>query len=238
MNNDGTPRSSTQTAELIASCQGLVRSIAWKIHRRLPPHVDLEDLVGYGQVGLAESARDYDPAQGTQFTTFAYYRVRVAILDGLSRLNWFNQADYNRGRYEWLAEEVLQPEHQTGRGDRPASQAGKLDEDVRWFKRATGALAVVYLMSHGGGQSGAGTDLESSQRSPVESAISAELSERLREAVEELPGDARTLIQAAYFEGLSLKDAGERIGISKAWASRLHARTLQQLARALSTEVD
>jgi RNA polymerase sigma factor for flagellar operon FliA len=48
-----------------------------------------------------------------------------------------------------------------------------------------------------------------------------------------LPAEARTLIQATYFEGLTLQDAAKRIGISKAWASRLHVKTLQQLANAL-----
>ena len=74
--------------------------------------------------------------------------------------------------------------------------------------------------------------------SPVENAISSELAAKLGTLIEALPSDARQLIQGTYFEGLSLKEAGERIGISKAWASRLHARTLQQLARSLSAESD
>jgi RNA polymerase sigma factor for flagellar operon FliA len=55
----------------------------------------------------------------------------------------------------------------------------------------------------------------------------------LRELIDALPSDSGSLIRGAYFEGLTLKQAGERIGVSKAWASRLHAKTLQRLARAL-----
>ncbi len=226
-------KKNAETAQLIAGCQGLVRSIAWKVHRRLPPYVELDDLIGYGQVGLAEAARDYDPEHGTQFTTFAYYRIRGAILDGLSRLAWFSAADYNQGRYEHLAHEALHSDTDEGGG----TEGAKLGDDIRWFKRATGALAVVHLMCHSNWEAG-GREIASAQRTPVESAISSELSAKLRALVERLPKDARELVHGTYFEGLTLKEAGERIGISKAWASRLHARTLQQLARSLSAEND
>lgn len=63
--------------ELMEQGQSLVHALATKIHRNVPVRVELDDLVAYGEIGLAEAARDYDPSFGTQFTTFAYYRVRV-----------------------------------------------------------------------------------------------------------------------------------------------------------------
>jgi RNA polymerase sigma factor for flagellar operon FliA len=68
---------------------------------------------------------------------------------------------------------------------------------------------------------------------PLEGLLDDELKRTLRTLLEELPADARQLLHATYFEGKTLKEAGEQIGISKAWASRLHARTLDQLARGL-----
>jgi RNA polymerase sigma factor for flagellar operon FliA len=64
--------------------------------------------------------------------------------------------------------------------------------------------------------------------------LKQEINEKLHQLVDALPADAAALIRGAYFEGLSLKEAGERIGVSKAWASRLHAKTLGQLARSLA----
>src|SRR5437867_7017327 len=76
---------------LIEGCQGLVRSLAWKIHRKLPPHVELDDLIAFGQLGLVQAARDYDPSKGSKFITYAYYRIRGSIFDGLSKMAWFNR---------------------------------------------------------------------------------------------------------------------------------------------------
>jgi RNA polymerase sigma factor for flagellar operon FliA len=217
------------TQELITSCQGLVRSLAWKIHRKLPKHVDLDDLVSYGQVGLAEAARDYQEGRG-HFTTYAYHRVRGAILDGLSKTRWFNQADYHRGKYEEMAQEVLHPDEDSQRDG-----SGNLEEDVRWLKNVGGALATVYMFCHSNDEQtdGAGAVEDDSAVSPPAVLLKREMHERLHQLVNALPADAAALIRGAYFEGLSLKEAGERIGVSKAWASRLHAKTLSQLARSL-----
>ena len=92
---------------LIEECQGLVRSLASRIHRKMPPHVVLDDLVEYGQVGLAEAARDFDPARGVQFSTFAYYRIRGAIYDGLTKMSWFSRIEYSRRRSQRMAGQVL-----------------------------------------------------------------------------------------------------------------------------------
>ena len=58
--------------QLMEDHQGLVRSLAWAMRRSLPKNVDLEDLISYGQVGLAEAARDFDASLGSHFSTFAY----------------------------------------------------------------------------------------------------------------------------------------------------------------------
>lgn len=215
--------------QLIVSCQGLVRSIAWKIRCKLPSHVELDDLVSYGQVGLAEAARDFDPNRGNQFTTFAYYRVRGAILDGLSKMGWFNQTDYHQGRYEQMANDVL------GLEEPSTGQNRAVEEDARWLKGVTSALAVVYLFSRRAGEEGPGIqDVEDkSAESPESAAAESELNRKLHELIDALPPDAASIIRAAYFDGLTLKEAGENLGVSKAWASRLHARALGQLARSL-----
>ena len=225
-----TPTKSTE--QLIEGCQGLVRSLAWKIHRNLPSYVDIDDLIGYGQLGVAEAARDFDPTRGGRFTTFAYYRIRGAIYDGLSKLTWFSRAQYHAMRYEQMANELLRLE-----GEPDAEPAGsRVEDEARWLKGLTGSLAVVYLATHPDG------DDENAEAMPIEDqsapaplsvAIGRETSQKLHELIDALPVEAGSLIRAVYFEGLTLQEAGQRLGVSKAWASRLHAKTLARLARSL-----
>lgn len=219
----------------IQECQGLVRSLAVAIHRKLPPSVDLDDLIAYGQVGLVEAAREFDPARGTRFSTYAYYRIRGAIYDGLSKMSWFGRSEQSLLRAEERANAVLaaEAEEHGGPGDRDDLQA-----DLRWFRRVTRALAVVHLAT--GTVPGEASETESVADPAAPSAVSVAMREevyrKLHELIDRLPEDAARLIRATYFEGLTLQEAGRRIGISKSWASRLHAKALQRLAHALKVQ--
>lgn len=212
--------------QLIYSCQGLVRSIAWTFHQKLPSSVELDDLIGYGQVGLAEAARDYDETRGVQFTTYAYYRVRGAILDGLSRMSWFNQADFNRGRYERAANEVLK--------DIDTETDSTTAENAVWMSRATRSLGAAFMLTQ---LSSSEIDIADSSQEQVSSeAEHLELRRQIELALDELPDAEREMIVGVYFDGLSIKDAGERLNVGKAWASRLHSRALELLSFKLSGE--
>ena len=78
--------SQCQREQLIEQGQALVFSLAARIARSVPVRVDLEDLIGYGELGLAQAARDFVPDRGAEFTSYAYYRVRGAIFDGLAQM--------------------------------------------------------------------------------------------------------------------------------------------------------
>jgi RNA polymerase sigma factor for flagellar operon FliA len=80
--------------------QGLVRAIAWKTHQRLPRAVELDDLVAYGQIGLLESIAAFDATRSRKFTTYAWHRIRGAMLDGLGKMTWFDRAAFEGRQYE------------------------------------------------------------------------------------------------------------------------------------------
>lgn len=214
--------------ELIEEGQGLVRSLALKVFRSIPVSTDLDDLIAYGEVGLAEAARDYDPTKGAQFCTFAYYRVRGAIYDGLAKMTWTSRARYRRLRYERMADEALAAEREEGNND-----PNSLEDSGNWFARVTEKLAVVYLASGGDESMDRAAAVEDASDSPSQTLLHREASERLRELVSSLDPVERRVIQAVYFEGYSLQDAANQVGISKSWASRLHAKILEQLAHKL-----
>lgn len=210
--------------ELIFAHQGLVRAIARGIHRSFPSYIELDDLIAYGQLGLAQAARDFDSERGIQFSTFAYYRIRGAILDGANQMNWLKRRTRAGDAYDRMSGDLLGTD---------AADGEQATSDVNWLGDMGGKLTVVFLLGQTGDDEHRLDPEDENAPPPIESLLDDELRVMLREQLEQLPDDARQLLKAAYFEGKTLKEAGEAIGISKAWASRLHARALDQLARAL-----
>jgi RNA polymerase sigma factor for flagellar operon FliA len=132
-------------------------------------------------------------------------------------------------RYEQMAGEVLSEQS----AEPGAAEAG-IETDARWFRNLTRALAVVYLTTHRqADDDGQLPVVDSSTPEPDTVVMDRETGEKLRELIAALPEDEKTLIEATYFAGLTLQAAGKRLGVSKSWASRLHAKTLQRLARSL-----
>jgi RNA polymerase sigma factor for flagellar operon FliA len=215
------------SANLMDSYIGLVRALAWKIHQQLPRNVEIDDLIGYGCVGLAEAARSFNPNLGHKFSTFAYHRIRGAILDGLSQMTWFRMDKFEGRSYQASAEGEDQAEPQV---EIDAEQT--LNANGGWFRSAADRME---RSMRSGGPDGQPEAIDRTI-SPEDAVMGREAEMRLRELVEALPAAASDLIKATYYEGLTLKDAAARIGRDKSWASRLHARILQKLAASLKAE--
>ena len=199
--------SQEHTSDLIKDNQGLVYKLAMTTHRRLPVRVELDDLVGYGMVGLAEAAAGFDPKQGVHFSTYAYPRIRGAIYDGLAKVSWMSRA-----RYRNLLNSQKKSEAQQGGAERvPGELPG--------------------LSPHSLGDN----DLtpEDQEAIPPTRLLEKELVSKLTVVIEELPPQQKGLIVGVYFDGKSLQQVALQLGISKSWASRLHSSTLTELAQKL-----
>ena len=214
--------------ELIESGQPLVYSLASKIYRSIPVRVELDDLIAYGELGLAEAARDFDASKGARFTTFAYYRVRGAIYDGMAQMSWTSRAQYRRYRFKQMANEALEEDAKKDPGD------GSLESEAGWFRGVADNLAVVYIASQMGTEGGIrDSTIEDSKSTAPTQIAQREISQKLVELVDTLPRNEQLLIRTVYFDGATLQQAADSLGISKSWASRLHAKILEQLGRSL-----
>jgi RNA polymerase sigma factor FliA len=80
--------------QLVEQHLQLVQAIARKVKKTLGTSIEYDDLVAYGSKGLVEAADRYDARPGVAFTTFAYYRIRGAMFDGLRTMGWYSRADY------------------------------------------------------------------------------------------------------------------------------------------------
>lgn len=228
---DPVANSDVSPGKLIEEAQGLVRSLAMRVHRSLPIPMDLDDLIAYGQLGLAEAAQKFNPEAGVRFTTFAYYRVHGAIYDGVSKMNWTSRARIRRLRFREMADDVIESESSKSETSSGNSDSG---DDAEWLGKMTERLAIVYLASsEDDSDNNVLAQAADEHEIPSKVVANREMQITLRKLVAELPVDAKRLISSIYFEGFSLTEAAQRAGISKSWASRIHAKSLDQLAQCL-----
>jgi RNA polymerase sigma factor for flagellar operon FliA len=206
----------------------LVRSIAAKVRQGLPPQIELGDLVGYGTKGLMEAAERYDPGRGVAFSTFAYYRIRGAIYDGLRESGYLPRSVYARLRIAERMDDYLenQVERQAGAGPAARSRVTTADTLRELSGHLSGVTAIFV------------TSLDGLKNPEVEDQTAGQAFERLdvvglgphlRAGLAQLEERERRLIELCYYRDYSLRAAGIELGMSKSWASRLHARAITKL---------
>lgn len=218
--------SPAQRDEMFMLHQGLVRAIAWKTHQRLPRAVELDDLVAYGQVGLLEAIAAFDAARGRKFTTYAWHRIRGAMLDGLARMSWFDRAAYEGGRYRRDGADEAAASPPDGQGPESASPVGHAGGQTRQVAGPAPRRRPCRVEFEAELVGGVTPD-------PGAASLHLELVMALRDLVAGLPEKQAALVRGTFYEGRTLTEAARRLGISVAWASRLQTRTLADLRIAL-----
>ncbi len=215
-------------SELLTKYGAYVRSLANTVRKQFGGRLDIEDLIAYGNIGLFEAWDRFDPKIGANFLTFAHYRIKGAIYDGLRKMGTLRGGDAARTYIGERAASYLR-----NVADRDAGGARSHADDVRDVSDAVAALATVYATGFDA-MDALGIRDESS--GPEERLEQEQLKVRVRRAIEKLPEKERTLLLGYYYEGKTLEEAGQKIGQSKSWASRLHARAVERLRDHLAEE--
>lgn len=197
--------------QLILLYLDLARRIAGMVYaKRKGLTADFEDYLQLARVGLLEAIDRFDPARNANFATFATYRIRGAVLNGLARANEIaaQTAQYRRAR---LAERAAS----IGEGSAPTAPGpleGMVDVVV--------GLALAFALDEHDHAESAPTD-------PHQLYEVKQLSERLAQVVRGLPQRERLIIRYHYFDHLEFIEIGQRLGLSKGRVSQLHARALR-----------
>ena len=230
--------------QLIQQHLSLVQSVARKLKKQITARVEFDDLVGYGSKGLIEAAERFDPRHGVAFTTFAYYRIRGAMLDGLRTMGWYSRADYARYRAEERANEYLQNHAERegaqglgppeGAGAAATSSASPVETALSSIAQLLGGIATVHITS----LEAAAAVADESLPAPDANLDMGRLGARVRVALQKLPDKERQLMELYYFAGKNLEEVGGALGLSKSWACRLHARAVELLRVELADALD
>jgi RNA polymerase sigma factor FliA len=213
--------------ELIERYLPYVRSIAQSVISKLPSQIDIQDLIGYGRIGLLEAVERFDRTRGVSFKTFAYYRIKGAIYDGLRQIGWFSRSEFARIRFEQSAHELMNQYNDSHSEVRSQPVADELQEIQTIFSGITSA----YMLSLD-----ATMNVTSAETAPDENYENKEYQQLVREAIAKLPDNERQLIEYYYYHDLTLEEIGKHLGLSKSWTSRLHTKCLQHLCQILKAK--
>jgi len=218
-------------AQILTKYGAYVRSLAVQVRKQFGGRLDLEDLCAYGNIGLLEAADRFDSKFGTNFLTFAHYRIKGAIYDGLRKMGTLKGPDLSKIYVGERTTQFLQNKADQELGSNKPSPSA--DDDSREIAVAVESLAAIFAASLEGMEN---LQVKDETLGPDERLEQEQLKSLVRKAVDKLPENEQKLLIAYYYEGKTLQEAGETIGQSKSWASRLHARAIEKLKDFLAEE--
>lgn len=215
----------------------LVKHVAARVAGRLPRHLDVEDLISVGLMGLLAALDDFDPARGVEFPAYATLRIRGAIFDELRRLDWVPRGVRQRIRDAERAIEGL-----CRRLDRQPSDeeiAREMGVDVEGYHRILGAGITLVSLDAAGGH-----DLESltlldtledpAGPSPLRASMERERRAILARLIDGLPERERQVLALYYYEELTMQAVGAVLSITESRVSQLHSSAVLRLRAALT----
>ncbi len=218
---------------LITECLPLVKFIAHRISARLPAHVEVDDLVHSGILGLMDAIKKFEPGRNVKFKTYAEQRIRGSILDGLRDLDWVPRSLRRKKKDIENAYHFL--EQQLGRAASDEEVALHLAITLEDLHKSLDELKGVTLGTFmEAGEDGEGENLISfvpdpDAEDPHITLQARELRTMLKDAVEKLPTKERFVVQLYYFDELTMKEIGTLLNITESRVSQLHTKSMLRL---------
>jgi RNA polymerase sigma factor FliA len=229
--------------DLVNAHAALVKRIAYHLMNRLPPSVQVEDLIQAGMIGLIEAGRNYDAGQGASFETYAGIRIRGAMLDEIRRSDWTPRSVHRKARM--VAEAMREIENAEGRDARDVEVAESLDLSLEEYHQiladSSGArifsyeelteLGEVVPGEFGGNHQRQRNELNDG---PLQGLEKHNFKEALADAIAGLPERERLVIALYYDEELNLREIGQVLGVSESRVCQIHSQAAIRLRSRLT----
>ncbi|MEO8199972.1 MAG: FliA/WhiG family RNA polymerase sigma factor [Gemmatimonadota bacterium] len=227
-------------AGLLDSYLGLVHHALKQLLPRLPAHIEYNELVSAGTVGLVQALESFDPARGNAFSSFAIPRIRGAMLDDLRKREWLPKNA--RGRKRQILDIRERLSQRLGRLPEAAETAEELGLDLETFRRWELDLdrgTPVMLDAPANQVTGRGSQVQEiladeQVTDPIEKLTREEQTQRLRQVLEQLPEKERLVVTLSFLEEVNLRQIGELLHISESRVSQIRTAALRRLREALS----
>ena len=238
MADDGIPVDQIPQQELVLKHADLVKRIAYHLVSRMPPNVEVDDLIQSGMIGLLDAAKHYSANKGANFETYAGIRIRGAMLDEVRKSDWTPRSVHRNMRE--MADVVRKIENEKGQDASPSDIAQALGRDDRGISQAgagRGELPAVQLRSDelerrrvesGGPCAGRAAR-------PVRPHRGCGLSRARWPAPSgDCPEREKLVLSLYYDEDMNLREIGEVLEVSESRVCQIHGQALVRLRSRLS----
>lgn len=228
--------------KLILQHAPLVKYVAGRLALRLPPNVDMEDLISYGIFGLIDAIEKYNPEYNVKFETYAIARIKGGILDGLRALDWVPHSLRQKARE--LERVYAKLESEFGRSatdDEVAEAMGiepaalyQLFSDIGYTNLVS--LDDLWYEGENGGSAIRAIDMieDEDAENPQLNIEFEERKQMLAEAIGKLPEREKLMVSLYYYEGLTVREIAAVMGVSQSRVSQLHSKAILRLRGRLS----
>ena len=228
--------------DLIRSYLPLVKKVVHRLSGRLPKDVDIKEMINSGIIGLVDALEKYDPKHETNFSTYAQFRIRGAILDSFRSQDWLPRS--LRYKSHQIEQAYHRREQKLGRPASDEEVAEELGMSVDDLQKLLGEVGSIVMLSfeelgfgHGEERFQAEEWLASKSHDPLHKLLSGEKVELIARALDRLPEKERLVISLYFYEELNLKEIGEILGVTESRASQIRSRALIRLKNYLRKAV-
>lgn len=234
--SDNKELSPEERSQLINEFAPLIKYIASRIAMRLPPHIDINDLINAGVIGLIDAIEKFDANKQIKFKTYAEFRIRGAILDELRSMDWVPRSVRQKARK--VEEAYSRLETAMGRPASDEEVAEEMGIDMDTFYRLLSDTASVSLLSLDDlGED----DTEPSKRNLLEYIMQDEkdwpshrmgineIRELVAETIKSLPDKERMVISLYYYDELTMKEIGHVLKFTESRVSQIHTKSILRL---------
>ncbi len=216
----------------------LVKAIAVRVHDNLPVHVELDDLVHAGVLGLFDAVNKYDSCKNVAFHAYAKHRIKGAILDSLRQLDWASRDLRRRQKQVEAATRTLSMKFE--RTPTESEMATQLGVTVDRFREMNLDLRVVGLISP---TAASDQEPDRTEDFPADAGMEPdrmcgqrELQTTLARAIGSLPARYQTVVSLYYTRDMTMKEIGEAMGVNESRVSQIHKTALKKMAVVLESE--
>ena len=214
----------------------LIKYIASRIAIRLPPHIDLNDLINAGVIGLIDAIEKFDASKQIKFKTYAEFRIRGAILDELRSMDWVPRSVRQKARK--VEDAYARLEYNLGRPASDEEVAQEMQIDIDSFHKLLSETASVSLLSlddHGENDSDLSKKnllefiMQDEKDWPSHKIRYAEVRDTVAKAIQSLPEKERMIISLYYYDELTMKEIGQVLKFTESRVSQIHTKSILRL---------